>query len=37
VASITKCEKGIVTIHDEKRHGFEDDDWVTFREVEGMT
>lgn len=37
ITSISNCEKGIVTVTDEKRHGFEDDDWVIFREVEGMT
>ena len=29
--------EGIVSIHEEKRHGFQDGDTVTFREVEGMT
>lgn len=37
ITSISNCEKGIVTVTDDKRHGFEDDDWVIFREVEGMT
>lgn len=36
VASITNEEQGLVTTHDEKRHGFEDDDFVSFSEVEGM-
>ncbi|CAD7968967.1 unnamed protein product [Amoebophrya sp. A120] len=30
-------EKGEVLTHESKRHGFEDGDFVTFREVEGMT
>jgi ubiquitin-activating enzyme E1 len=37
ITSISKCPKGIVTVNDDKRHGFEDDDTVIFREVEGMT
>ena len=37
VASISKEEKGVVTCLDETRHGFEDGDYVTFSEVEGMT
>lgn len=37
ITSITNDEKGIVTVNDDKRHGFQDGDWVTFREVEGMT
>lgn len=27
----------MISTHDEKRHGFEDGDTVTFSEVEGMT
>jgi ubiquitin-activating enzyme E1 len=30
-------EDGVVTALDETRHGFEDGDYVTFSEVEGMT
>jgi len=37
VVNINKDEEGLVEVHEEKRHGFEDDDWVTFSEVEGMT
>ena len=28
---------GVVTCHEEHRHGLSDGDWVTFEEVEGMT
>merc|ERR1711879_145953 len=34
---ISKEEKGEVMCLDETRHGFEDGDWVVFKEVEGMT
>jgi len=37
VVGITNEKEGIVTTHEDKRHGFEDNDYVTFREVEGMT
>lgn len=37
VTSISNEEKSVVTVSDDKRHGYEDGDWVTFREVEGMT
>ena len=37
VASITQEEEGVVAALDEVRHGFEDGDYVTFSEVEGMT
>lgn len=37
VAGITKEEKSVVTCLDESRHGFEDGDYVTFSEVQGMT
>ena len=37
ITSISRCPKGVVTVNDDKRHGFEDDDHVIFREVEGMT
>lgn len=37
VASITSDPESIVTCLDENRHGFEDGDYVTFTEVEGMT
>ncbi|XP_058054330.1 ubiquitin-like modifier-activating enzyme 1 isoform X1 [Anopheles bellator] len=37
VASVTNDLESIVTCVDETRHGFEDGDYVTFTEVEGMT
>lgn len=37
VASITWDNQGVVTCLDETRHGFNDDDYVTFSEVQGMT
>lgn len=37
VASITNDVDSIVTCLDENRHGFEDGDYVTFTEVEGMS
>ena len=36
IASITKESEGVVTCLEETRHGFEDGDYVTFSEVEGM-
>lgn len=37
VASITRDNEGVVTCLDEARHGYEDGDYVTFAEVQGMT
>ncbi|KJE96221.1 ubiquitin-like modifier-activating enzyme 1 [Capsaspora owczarzaki ATCC 30864] len=37
IASITKESQSIVTCLDETRHGFEDGDYVSFHEVQGMT
>lgn len=37
IAGISKDKDGVVTCLDEARHGFEDGDFVTFTEVEGMT
>jgi len=37
VSAVTKDGDGIVTCLDEKRHGFEDGDHVSFQEVRGMT
>lgn len=37
IASITKDAQGVVTCLEETRHGFNDDDYVTFSEVQGMT
>jgi len=36
VAGITQESPGAVHTHHERRHGFQDDDWVTFQEVQGM-
>ena len=37
IASITQDETGLVSVHDESRHGLEDGDYVTFSEVIGMS
>lgn len=37
IASITKDVDGIVACIDETKHGFQDGDYVTFSEVQGMT
>lgn len=37
IASVTKDIDGIVTCIDETKHGFQDGDYVTFSEVQGMT
>jgi ubiquitin-activating enzyme E1 len=37
IASVTHDADGVVAAQDETRHGFEDGDYVTFSEVEGMT
>ncbi|KAK3736400.1 hypothetical protein QZH41_017900 [Actinostola sp. cb2023] len=37
ISSVTKEKDAVVTCLDEKRHGFESDDYVTFTEVKGMT
>lgn len=38
VTSISKEDKGLlVTVHEDKKHLFQDGDHVVFREVEGMT
>lgn len=36
IASISNDNPGVVTVHDESRHGLEDGDFVTFSEVKGM-
>lgn len=36
IADITQENPGIVTVHEEKRHAFQDGDYVVFREVQGM-
>ncbi|KAI8989381.1 ubiquitin-activating emzyme E1 [Pilobolus umbonatus] len=37
IAAISKEEDGTVTCLDEVRHGLEDGDYVTFKEIQGMT
>lgn len=37
VSNITKGNPGLVTVHEDKRHPFNDGDYVRFKEVEGMT
>jgi hypothetical protein len=37
IASVTQENEGVVTCLDESRHGLEDGDFVTFKEVQGMT
>lgn len=37
ITSITKDTPGLITVHDAKRHDFNDGDFVVFREIEGMT
>uniref|UniRef100_A0A8D8LVH5 E1 ubiquitin-activating enzyme n=1 Tax=Cacopsylla melanoneura TaxID=428564 RepID=A0A8D8LVH5_9HEMI len=37
IAGVTKEVESVVTCLDETRHGFEDGDYVTFSEVQGMT
>lgn len=37
VAGITQENPGAVHTHHDKRHGFQDGDWVVFREVQGMS
>lgn len=37
IAGITQEEKGLVCLHEEKKHGLTDGDIVCFREVKGMT
>lgn len=36
IVSISRDKEGVVTCHDEARHGLEDGDCVTFSEIEGM-
>ncbi|XP_071033446.1 ubiquitin-like modifier-activating enzyme 1 isoform X2 [Parasteatoda tepidariorum] len=36
IASVSKENNGVVTCLDETRHGFEDGDYVTFSEIQGM-
>ncbi|KAL3853736.1 hypothetical protein ACJMK2_017251 [Sinanodonta woodiana] len=37
IASVTRDKEGVVTCLDEARHGYEDGQYVTFSEVQGMT
>jgi len=37
LSGVEQDEKGYVTVHEDKRHSFQDGDYVKFREVEGMT
>lgn len=37
LSGIEQDELGYVTVHEDKRHSFQDGDYVVFREVEGMT
>jgi len=37
IASITQANPAIVTVHEDKRHKYQDGDYVTFREIQGMT
>ena len=37
IVSVTHDEEGLVTTIDEKRHGLQDGDYVTFTEVQGMS
>ena len=37
VANVTQTNPAIVTVHEDKRHKYQDGDYVTFREVQGMT
>ena len=37
IVGITQDADGLVYSHEDKRHGFEDGDYITFKEVKGMT
>ena len=37
IAGITQEERGLVCLHEEKKHGLNDGDTICFREVKGMT
>ena len=37
IAGISQEEVGVVYLHDEKKHGLNDGDTISFREVKGMT
>lgn len=37
IQAITQEEKGLVNVIEDKRHGFEDGDYIEFTEVQGMT
>ncbi|KAL4461677.1 hypothetical protein ABPG72_016686 [Tetrahymena utriculariae] len=37
VVGVTQDAEGLVTVHEDKRHGFQSGDFVTFREIQGMS
>jgi ubiquitin-activating enzyme E1 len=37
VVNITQANPAIVTVHEDKRHKFQDGDYVQFKEIQGMT
>jgi ubiquitin-activating enzyme E1 len=37
LANVTQANPAIVTVHEDKRHKFQDGDYVRFTEIEGMT
>lgn len=37
LAHVSNSNPGVVTVHEDQRHGLQDGDYVTFEEVEGMT
>lgn len=37
VTNVTQANPAIVTVHEDKRHKFQDGDYIQFREVQGMT
>lgn len=37
VTNVTQTNPAIVTVHEDKRHSYQDGDYVQFREVQGMT
>jgi ubiquitin-activating enzyme E1 len=37
VTNVTQANPAIVTVHEDKRHKYQDGDYVQFREVQGMT
>ncbi len=37
VLGMYQATPGVVTVHEDRRHGLETGDWVAFEEVQGMT